>query len=932
MSRSRSTGKATAKQQKKAAARKSSATTSPSVRRKTARLLGRAVLSPAPDIPEVTFNADAIMTYRGLLAALSTHCPQLTLGNNIIAEDNILINHDVAINFNGFSIISNEARTAARVIDVRSGTVTLFGRGKIFAMGKNSVAIRAFGAISNGVPGYTTVTVGEGISLFAPDSYGILISPNLGVAYGLTLNLAGQIFAHDGVCLSSGIRGYGTNAPVINIQNGASILADETSGVAIEAAGYGEWNIAAAKLRGAVGVATASGVLNFSQARVLSSSGECFRIMEHPDTMLEVDLDGGDYAAIERSIIAGTPQTIKKFSAKNCDFYSRVDAIPTDFTSTVKRKKVNLHSDVESYLSNLVSLSAPVSDHRESAFAQSTEPTPESTAAIDLPTSEEDPDDLAIAAAFAAAEISEPETVITIPHPRAAIVKAPQPQAEETPAAEKSTSPVEISTEKSTSPTEAPAEAPASPAEIPASNDEAETAIEAALQREIDALDAEEFNESETFPGELSPEESIAEALDLEVYSSAEPLPERSPKPQSPRKLKVPKLKRPKSHTKKVPALTSTPRISDKPIPFELAAEPVARPNDIPVLAPAPEPILPYTSEQDAARRALTDAIMDIRKLSAEDFDTGFSELEQAIQQAERLLSNPFASLSDICDAASTLLNAFDDLEECDDTSAMSDAELDELFYHGAVLQEMLKESHSEKPKAHKTHKKSHKLRALLPESTPSASADMPDLLQEIIKHQQELHNSPQLQVAPIPDNPNLAPDYSNLVAVLTRIAEMDLNSYTLASQENLLNSLSDAQDLLNNSHATQSAIDYLADQLSAEIVQLVPLRQSYNSTVRPYAALSAPAPLIGTALASTMIDEMAPATTWSLGVTMIDEMTPFAIDATTREKMLRAMQSKFYTIKASLGQPFVKLGKSLAAGFRAGVRAYKETLHASTR
>lgn len=192
----------------------------------------------------VEFNENAIQNYQELIAALSAKKVQITLANDIIIEDNILINYDVAINFNGYSIISEESRAAARVLDIRSGEVTLTGRGKIFAMGARSVAIRVFGAISTGVPNYTALTIDEGISLFAPDAYGIIVSPNLGVAYGVTINFSGQIMAHDGICLANGIRGRDQNLPVINIKSEAKITADELNGKALEASGYCRWNIA----------------------------------------------------------------------------------------------------------------------------------------------------------------------------------------------------------------------------------------------------------------------------------------------------------------------------------------------------------------------------------------------------------------------------------------------------------------------------------------------------------------------------------------------------------------------------------------------------------------------------------------------------------------------------------------------------------------
>lgn len=850
MPRSRSTGKKA----------KKGAKTHPGENPKTARFLGRAAISAAPDAtsavsPVVSFDTNAIMTYRELLAALKAEVAQITLGNNIIAEDNIMINHDVAINFNGFSIISNESHSAARVIDVRSGEVTLLGRGKIFAMGKNSVAIRAFGAISSGVPNYTIVTVDEEISLFAPDSYGILISPNLGVAYGLTINVAGHIYAHDGICLANGIRGYDLNVPTINIKSGAEIVADGIAGIAIEAAGYGRWNLASAHLHGAVGASLNSGILKFNQTQILSNIGECFSVTENPDALLEVSIDGGNYASIKNSIISGTPTSIKKFSARDCDFYSIADAIPNDFSSIVKTKKVAFHSDVENYLTSL---------------------------AVSPTITDKDDSESILEAAFAGSEITADS----------------------------------LSAENQTTPTHENNETT-----IIFDEDE-ESEIEVALQREIDALDAEEFEE---------------DLLDLSELDRLEPPSARPAK--SHKKSKKFKSKRKTSIPPKTQAAAPSSTLltsvtitelqdeatDEQEILQELKAEKVKPPQPLPVLAPAPEPTLPFTSEQDAARRALTEAIMDIRKLSSEDYDTGFSQLEQAIQQSEKMLANPFASLADICDAASTLLRAFDNLEEPDDASMMSDEELDELFYHGAVLQEMLKESKSEKPKVHKKH---HKTKTLLPESPQLAAVGVPDLLEEVEKHQQELKK---VSYSPITadENPNLIPSFASLTAILTRISELDLNSYTLASQEKLLNSLSLAQEILNDPHATQYAIDHLAAQLSEEIVQLVPLRQPYVSTDRYHIEPSTPAPIIGMTVASTMIDEMAPVATWSLGVTMIDEMTPFTIDASTREKMLRAMQSRFYLIQKTLSQPFVKLGKSFAAGIRAGVRAYKETLHA---
>lgn len=307
-------------------------------------------------VKNTTFNVNSIQSYPELIAALEAKAVQITLGANIIAPDNILINHDVAINFNGYNIISEETNPGARVLDIRSGEVTLTGKGKIFAMGARSVAIRVFGAISIGMPAYTTLTIDDGISIFAPDSYGILISPNLGVAYGLIINLSGEIIARDGIGLSSHIRGRDVNLPTINIRSGARITADETCGSALEAAGYAAWNIGAAKLTGATGALLKSGQINFSHTEIIAT-GEAYssaaatvtevqpedsqearledpapanaaiRVASAAKHDLNIAIEGGSYLGEKSFAIAGDPSSLESFVIKGGDFSGALDVL-----------------------------------------------------------------------------------------------------------------------------------------------------------------------------------------------------------------------------------------------------------------------------------------------------------------------------------------------------------------------------------------------------------------------------------------------------------------------------------------------------------------------------------------------------------------------------------------------------------------------------
>ncbi len=764
---------------KAAQSSKASAKTARKPRKTSARSLAMPALpsAPAPTAtlaqPKTTLNANAVASYQELIAALEQKVVQITLANNIFAEDNILINHDVAINFNGFSIISSEAKIGARVLDIRSGEITLTGKGKIFAMGKNSVAIRAFGAISNGSPHYTVLTIDEGISLFAPDSYAILLSPNLGVAYGLTVNFSGQIFAHDGICLSSGVRGLDQNMPAINIKNGARIVADELTGTAIEAAGYGKWHIATAHLHGAVGTSLTSGILEFNHAEVIAHRSETFRLLEGQDRLLEVNVDGGAYLAAQDLVVAGDTSIVKSFALKNCDIYCHSDAISPELAEDLQLDHVEFHTDVESFLES----------------------------------------QLASAPNFT---VEEPAAPATVPKPT--------------------------------------------------------------------------------------------------------PLPELPPEPTLPKPTLVPA-----AHLPEIAELTDD-ATDEREIVLELTAEKVARPQST-TLVPPPEPALPVTSEQDAARRALKEAIGDIRKLSAEDYDVGFSELERAIQKAEQILANPLAKLTDIRDAAASLLNAFDGLEERDEDS-ISDEELDELFYHGAVLEEIVREEKAAK-------KSAKKLQTFAPEAPKSVAVSAP--ASPTVPVHQIFHKPKLPTAAPSPRATTpprtYAPDFTALTDALDTIAELNLDDYTVSSRELLLEELSRAQDLLNNPQASQGAINELSANLLARMshLQPIPVSSAITHHAATYATQpSAPAPVIKKLILPTMIDEMTPISTWSSGVTMIDELAPFVTDATTREKMLRAVQPKLKVLGDLLKSPFMRLSKSLSAGLHAGISAYRATLHAS--
>lgn len=688
-----------------------------------------------------------VHTYDEIVAALSAKCPYIVLADNILTSDNLLINHDVTIDFNGFSIISNDSRRSVRVLDIRRGAVHLTGKGKIFALGQQGIAVRLFAAISNNSPDYTTVTIDQGINLFAPEAYGILISPNLGAAYGLTLHFAGQIFAHDGICLAGAIRANDRNLPAINVSNTANIVADETAGVAIEAAGYGKWKIDHARLSGAAVASLSGGELTFTSPQAIAKD-ITFSLCPSDAQALKVTLDGGTYIAERGTNIAGEQTPSTKFTIKSGDFYASVPHITEHLQPLVQVKAGTNFID---HVSEILAELAPEPE----ILTQELEPLP-------------------------------PQTLAT-----------PQPAPKE------SSSPIQ----------------------------------------------------------------------------SIEPI--------------------------KPPVATPIEQLTTAPIEPPEATESTSSLPPAPLLPPAPAPL---SDEQTAARLALADAISDIRKLNPTEYNADYRALSQIIQRAEFILSDPHTTLQDIFTTASELLQAFDGLQQSDDF-ILSDDELDELFYHGAVLEEMVKE----------------------PQTDLTSVAPQPQIASPAEISPAAVANQLSLQVQAYDESEPIATDFSRMIDLLNLIADLDLNRYTASSQTLLLESLAETEEVLSDPTSSQEEIDDIVERITDGLQALELVRLAHlTGRSRHGARVNIPAPTVHQPIPIIMIDEMTPSANWSTGVTMIDEMAPCVVDADTLDKMIRATKPVVAAFFDTLASPLRKVSRSLAAGAKAGLAVYRETLHAA--
>lgn len=805
---------------------------------KTKSKAKKSTLSPAKSI--------LVQGYTELTEALSAHCPLITLTDNIIASDNILINYDVTINFNGFSIISGESHSLARVLDIRSGKVTLAGPGKIFAMGKQGIAIRVFGAISSGVPNYTNLTIDQGISLFAPDSYGILISPNLGVAYGLTINFSGQIFAHDGIGLAGAIRANDRNLPTINIQNGAHIVADEQNGVAVEAAGYGIWQISNARLSGAAAASLIAGEIKFDHAQALAKD-ITFSLCASDSQDLKITIDGGTYVAERGANIAGESSQTTKLFLRSGNFYAPELLLAKSLKTLLKSKgKAKFSKNLTKILAEL----APASEilTRDLTSTPAAEPTLEQPSLNGSSANQLPLDSSSTIEPSSEAQPTSPSSPRTQP---TSVQSQPAPEVPE-------------ETRPSTSP--------------------------------------------------LSPEVTPT-ATPSSIQPSAEPLSTPEPTPTIPQPSSAVETRPVITQSSRQPASITESRLSISPNFANITPSFTTPP-------PVPSPT-PTLNEQDAARMALADAINDIRKLNSEDYGADFALLEQIIQRAELVLNDPRTTLQDIFATASELLQAFDGLQQSDDFS-LSDDELDELFYHGAVLEEMVGEPQDEFTNAvlHLGDPKTPRPNATI-STKPLSSADLSPA---------DVANQLSLQAQTYDAAEAAATDFGKMTELLNLIAELDLNRYLTASQTTLLEALAETEEILNDPTCSQEEIDDITERITDGLreLELVRLAHLTGRSRHHQPKINIPAPTVHQPIPIIMIDEMTPSANWSTGVTMIDEMTPYVADADTLEKMIRATKPVVTAFFETIASPLKKLSRSVAAGARAGIEVYRETLHAA--
>lgn len=270
----------------------------------------------------------------------------VVLRDTEVTGETLVINKSLIIDLNGHKITSS---INGHLMRIEKGNVEITGEGTISISTAFKSAIVVKGSNNVEDENYTTVTIGEDVTLSG--WAGLFVTPYASgtenVAYGVTINLNGTIkqvngsasFEDGGYALyiNGNIKDK-VNAPVFNLSDTAVI---ESEGFGIYIAGYGTFNINGALISGvSAGIGAKSGIINFNDG-IIKSTGE--------DLTPTISFGNGIYAsgaAIQLESNAGYAGDIelvinggKVISEKGVLIYEYLDSV--DGSTAVKKIEIN---------------------------------------------------------------------------------------------------------------------------------------------------------------------------------------------------------------------------------------------------------------------------------------------------------------------------------------------------------------------------------------------------------------------------------------------------------------------------------------------------------------------------------------------------------------------------------------------------------------
>lgn len=234
----------------------------------------------------------------------------ITLISDVNLDETININKTININLNGNDITAPE-----RVFLVQGGELNITGTGTIKETKPNYGAIIVKGSTNLNDKQYSTVNIGENVTLEGWS--GIFITHDNNKSYGVDVNFAGTINSVDDTSGGTGIGIYVNgnikdekNSPVVTILDGAKI---NSTGNGLYIAGYGTFNINEANISGTEsGIGIKSGVLNIDGATISSNgpdktpTGGYNNGIKASGTAIQIESNSGYAGNIELNIDDGT--------------------------------------------------------------------------------------------------------------------------------------------------------------------------------------------------------------------------------------------------------------------------------------------------------------------------------------------------------------------------------------------------------------------------------------------------------------------------------------------------------------------------------------------------------------------------------------------------------------------------------------------------
>lgn len=257
-------------------------------------------------IPMSALAAVEVGTFQDLLYALENKAPDIILIDNFDSNDEVIINYNVTLDLNGFTI--NSAHDIIVGDGTTAGSLTLKNSkpgadGIIFKGTQNSASISVYGDYSTPVDSRkeikSVLTVHDGVKISSEGYYCIYVKGK-----GATLDiLGGEITS----CLdldSGAVLGNGkpeSGGTVINISGGKLTGGNDRGGIALYHPQEGTLTISGGTLSGYDGVQLKRGTLNMTGGSIISTG-------EKP-SVIEPNSNGSEVTGAAVSLITNSGYT-----------------------------------------------------------------------------------------------------------------------------------------------------------------------------------------------------------------------------------------------------------------------------------------------------------------------------------------------------------------------------------------------------------------------------------------------------------------------------------------------------------------------------------------------------------------------------------------------------------------------------------------------